>query len=503
MGSLNERNPSLWVGTTEETQYPQFTGRLSVDVAVIGAGIAGLTAAALLKASGATVAVIEAGRIAAGATGYTTAKVTSLHGLVYNQLLQDRGEVQARMYAEANQAGLERIAQFVEESSIDCDFRRAAAYTYTTDPAQRPTIEAEVRAAQRLGLPASFSETTELPFPVQGAVRFDNQAWFHPRKYCLALARQIDGDGSHVFEMTRAVGVQEKRECLVETESGSILAGHVIVATQVPFILRGLFPARMSPSRSYAMAVKVAGAMPEGMYISLETPVRSLRPHGVDGGWLLVGGESHQVGADADTRRHYDALEAWAKQHFDVQAVEYRWSAQDYFPVDDVPYVGRATSGSQRTFVATGFKKWGMTNGTAAAMMISDAILERRNPWAELFDATRIDAKRAAKSFLDVNNEVVKHFITDRLGMTRARSVDSLAPSEGGIVKKGSRTVAAYRDENGALHVVSPTCTHLGCIVQWNSAETTWDCPCHGSRFDTEGAVIQGPAVKDLEKIED
>src|ERR687894_2147570 len=213
MGSLHERNISLWAATPPEAASPPLAGDVTVDVAVIGAGITGLSVAALLKRAGARVAVVEAGRVASGVTGYTTAKITSLHGLVYRNLLDEMGEERARLYADANQAAIARVAAFVEEDGIDCDFRRAAAYTYTEDPARVADIQAEAEASRRLGLPASYTETTDLPYPVQAAVRFDDQALFHPRKYCLALATSIPGQGSHLFEMTRATNVEEGSPC--------------------------------------------------------------------------------------------------------------------------------------------------------------------------------------------------------------------------------------------------------------------------------------------------
>ncbi len=500
MGSLDERNMSLWVDTSPQTSYPPLSGDVTADVAVIGAGITGLSTALLLKRAGARVAVVEAGRVASGATGYTTAKVTSLHGLVYAHFMKQVGEERARQYADANQAAIGQVAAFVEEYEIDCDLRRAAAYTYTEDPARVGDIEAEVEASQRLGLPASYTETTDLPYPIRGAVCFDHQAHFQPRKYCLALAGLIPGNGSHVFEVTRVTGVEEGSPCEVTTGHGTIRAQHVVLATQIPFMDRGGFFAKTSPSRSYALGLRVEGTAPEGMYLSAETPTRSIRPHPIGGEILLIiGGEGHKVGQDEDTRRRYAALEEWGSERFDVRSIDYRWSAQDYIPVDNLPYIGRLTSGSERIFVATGFKKWGMTTGTFAGTIISDTILGRTNPWSSLFDATRVDLAHSAKQLVTQNTNVAKRFLGDRFGIPKASDLTALAPGEGRVVEIDGERIAAYRDEAGYVHAVSPICGHLGCVVSWNTAERTWDCPCHGSRYDFDGHALQGPTVRDLE----
>ncbi len=235
------------------------------------------------------------------------------------------------------------------------------------------------------------------------------------------------------------------------------------------------------------------------MFLS-DDSTRSIRPHPLgDETILIVGGEGHKVGQDPDTRRRYAALEAWAHERFDVASIDYRWSAQDYMPVDAVPYIGKMTSGSERIWVATGFRKWGMTSGTTAAMLLSEAILGRHNPWAPVFDATRVRPRASAKELISENIDAAGHLVGDRLAMVLAPAVTELARGEGRIVEADGDKVAAYRNEEGTVYAVSPTCTHLGCVVSWNTAEKSWDCPCHGSRFDPQGRVIQGPAVKDLE----
>ena len=494
-----ESNVSYWVATAPETGFPPYRGDdLKVDVAVLGGGITGLTTAMLLRQAGASVAVVEAGRVACGVTGYTTAKITSLHGLVYAKLASSFGQEGARVYGEANQEGLALIERLVEQLGIDCDFERLPAFTYTEDPRRVSAVEEEVAAAKQAGLPASFATEIGLPFPVEGAARLERQAQFHPRRFCVGLAEAIDGDGGRVFEQTRALDLRLGFPCTVKTSHGSLRATHVVLATQLPFYdPAGLF-ARTSPSRSYALAVTLAEAAPPGMYLSADAATRSVRPLVAGSHQAVLAGEEHKVGHGGDTRAHYDALEGWARERFPVESVDYRWSAQDYLPADNVPYIGRLLPGYGRLHVATGFKKWGMTHSAVAAMLLRDQITGRPNPWSGLFKATRLRPLASAKELAVQNLDVGLRFVGDRLLTLRPSPAWGLAPGQAGIRELDGEKVAAYRDDDGRLHAVSGRCTHLGCLVAWNAAERTWDCPCHGSRYGYDGKVVQGPAVDDL-----
>ncbi|MFW5637369.1 MAG: FAD-dependent oxidoreductase [Thermodesulfobacteriota bacterium] len=493
---MAENKESLWMHERPATQYPPLTEDTTADVAVVGAGITGLTTAYLLKKAGLKVAVVEADRVCSGVTGHTTAKITSLHQLIYADLVSSQGEETARVFAQANQAAIDQIDAVVTELEIDCDFQRLPAYTYTELSDHVSTIEKEVEAAQKVGLPAAYVEKTDLPFAIQAAIRLDNQARFHPARYCTALAGAVQGDDSRIFELSRVLDVDKGT---VKTAGGSIKAENVVLATQMPILDRGAFFASNYPKRSYLLAARIDGTVPDGMFISAEDPIRSVAP-AAGGELLLIGGESHKTGQDPDTRKRYEALRFWAEKMFKVQEIAYEWSSQDYMPADRLPYIGYLHPFTGRVYVATGFGKWGMTRGTFAGMLIHDLILGKENPWAKTFSATRMSPVHSAGSFWMENMNVGKRFVQDRLMSLMPSGESSLTPGVGKIVKKDGDRVAAYRDETGVLHAVSPVCTHLGCYVTWNAAEKSWDCPCHGSRFKTDGDILHGPATKGLSK---
>jgi glycine/D-amino acid oxidase-like deaminating enzyme/nitrite reductase/ring-hydroxylating ferredoxin subunit len=491
---------SLWIATTPETKFPALTGDLSVDVAVIGGGIAGIATAYLLKQAGATVAVLEAGRVVESVTGNTTAKIASLHGLVYDHLISQFGEEKARIYGEAQESAKEKIASLVEQLGIDCDFRRAPAYTYTLDEQEAEQIAKEVDAAQRLGLPAFYTEETDLPFKVRAAIRFDNQAQFHPRKYLLALAEKIPGNGSYVFEQSRVLDVEDAAPCLVKTEHATIRARSVVVATHFPYPDPNIYFAAMYPTRSYVLGCRLNGPVPQGMYVSTGTPHNSIRNNPYEAGEIvMLGGEHHKTGQGGDTRERYQRLEKWARANFDIASVEFRWSTQDNNTVDRVPYIGKLSSGSEHLYVATGFAGWGMTNSHVAAQLLTDMILGRDNPWAELFDPSRFKPVTSARDFIRENANVAQEFMSDRISTPRLNDLDELPAGGGAVVEWKGERVAVYKDDAGKVFSCSAVCTHMGCIVHWNSAEKSWDCPCHGSRFNYDGKVVQGPANRDLE----
>jgi glycine/D-amino acid oxidase-like deaminating enzyme/nitrite reductase/ring-hydroxylating ferredoxin subunit len=494
-GQLQGEAGSIWLASAPQTGYPALDTDIEADVAVIGAGVAGLTAALALKRAGHTVAVIEAARVGTGVTGHTTGKVTSLHRLAYTDLVRRHGTDTARIYGQANQAAIGHVQRVVAAEDIDCDFRVVANYTYAETDEALERVRAEAGLAARLGLPSSFTTDVPLPFPVMGAVRFDGQAQIHAVKYLQGLARAVQGDGSRVFEQTRALAVRDGVPGVVDTEGGTVRARDVIVATNVPFGDQGVFESRCQPHRSYIVAGPMDGPPLDATFISVDEPMRSILTVGVNGeNYVLVGGEGHRVSEAGDTVGRYGRLAAFARDRLGVREVGYRWSTQDNMPVDGLPYAGLMSPDAAHVYVITGLRKWGLTNGTAAALILTDAISGRGNPWATVFDSNRITPAASADGVAD--EETTPSDATGEASPQRGKV--TLAPGQGTVIEVDGESTAVYKDTDGQVHSLSAICTHLGCTVEFNPADTTWDCPCHGSRFAADGSVIHGPANANL-----
>jgi glycine/D-amino acid oxidase-like deaminating enzyme/nitrite reductase/ring-hydroxylating ferredoxin subunit len=494
---------SYWIDSTEATSYPPLTENADVDVAIVGGGIAGLSTAWELSRRGSSVAVLEADRVATGVTGYTTAKLSSLHTLIYAQLRTSFGADAARLYGQSQQDAVEHVVRTAAELDIDCELERVPAFTYVESPDQVDQIRREVDAAQGAGLRASFTTETLLPFPVAGAIRVEAQAQFHPRRYLLALADGLARRGAHIHERTRVVGLDEGEPCTLTTQAGvTVTASDVVVATHYPVFDRGLLFARLKPRRELVVAAPIAPSRdPAGMYITPEQNTRSVRTALYRDGQrlLIVTGETFPPGAGEITER-FQRLAAWTRERFDVREFAYRWATQDNDTTDELPYVGRLHLGAKHVYVATGYGGWGMSNGVMSGRLLASLITGDQQPWAELYDPRRLHPLQEAKPLLSLQTTVAKHFVGDRLRPAAVESVEQIPPGSGALARVRGERCAVYRDDAGALHVLSARCTHLGCLVHFNDAERAWECPCHGSRFAVDGSVIQGPANKPLKR---
>lgn len=500
MADIPTQHVSYWIDSTPETGYSALLGDLEVDVAVVGAGIVGLTTALLLKRAGRSVAVLESRKIVDQVTGRTTAKLTSLHGLIYTHLIKYFGEAGARAYAESNQAAIEIVDTIRTQLHCECDFERLPAYTVTESKEWVPALETEAETAAKLGLPVDFVTETSLPFPVAGAVRFDHQARFHPRKYLLSVAEAVNGDGCGVYENTRVLDVEEGTPCRVLTDRGKVTARDVVIATNIPILDKGAFFAKVFPRQHVVLGIRVAPEqVPDGMFLSVGEPRYSVRVHPTgEGPLLIVSGQGYRTG-HADTAQKSRELRWFVQNRFRVTSVNYEWINQDYDSADRVPYIGRLTPGSSHLYTATGFNAWGLSNGTVAATIISDQIIGNHNRWADLYRAARVNVKASGRRLLKENAQVAEMWLKDKLTSDYRKTVETIPPGEGETVDLHGKKSAVYRDEDGRVHAVSAVCTHLGCTLRWNRVDKSWDCPCHGSRFDTEGVVISGPARKNLE----
>jgi glycine/D-amino acid oxidase-like deaminating enzyme/nitrite reductase/ring-hydroxylating ferredoxin subunit len=484
--------------------YDKLTHDIEAEVAIVGAGITGITAAYLLAKEGVNVVLIEAGEILNGTTGHTTAKITAQHGLIYDQLIKDVGEEDAKLYYEANNEAKEFIKNLISEQNINCDLTKEDAYVYANTEEYVNKIQDELRAYQKLGIPGEYAETIPFPIPCKAAIIMKDQAQFHPLKYLTALLPRITEAGGRIFENTTATNVQDGDTTLVTTRDGfKIRCNYVISASHFPFNdTMGFYFARMHAERSYVLAIKSDFKYPGGMYINADSPTRSLRYAKTDDGdpLILVSGDHHKTGQGISMFEHYEALEKFSEEFLGIKEITYRWSAQDMVPVDHIPFVGPASDNHPNVLVATGYKKWGMTNGTAAALLIRDIILKKENRFSKLYNPSRFHTKPGLKNLIKDNADVAKHFIEGKFSMVD-KTPEDLANDQAAIVKINGNKAGCYRDLEGKLHIVDSTCTHMGCEVEWNSGERTWDCPCHGSRFAISGEVFEGPAVEPLKQV--
>ena len=474
---------SVWSESYKFRKREALNKDIKTDVLVIGAGIAGILTAYMLKQKGREVVVIDAAEIASGNTKNTTAKITSQHDLIYSKLITEFGEEKARQYAKANELAIKKYKEIIEDKRIECDFEEKPAYVYSLNEVD--VLKEEVEAAKNLGIDAEFVQEANLPFKINGAVKFNNQAQFNPLKFLKGISNELV-----IYENTRALEIKEN---LVVTSGGNITANNIVVATHYPIMnAPGYYFMKMHQERSYVLALENTSEI-EGMYIDLNKEGYSFRTYN---NLLLLGGLSHRTGENEEGGS-YDELRKVAKRLYPKAKEKYYWSAQDCMTIDGIPYIGRYSSETPNIYVATGFNKWGMTSSMVSAMIISDMILEKENDFSEIFSPRRFDLSLSINNIANDLIETAKNFIAQKVSIPSSE-IEHIKNGHGGIIEYNGEKVGVYKDKEGKEFFVSTKCTHLGCQLSWNADELTWDCPCHGSRFDYKGRLIGSPATKDL-----
>ncbi|MCT2536892.1 FAD-dependent oxidoreductase [Aquibacillus koreensis] len=491
-----------WRESVKFPTFPKLDKSIHIDIGIVGGGIAGITTAYLLTKQGYKVALLEAGKLFNGTTGHTTAKISAQHGLIYDELIQHLGEDKAKLYYDANEEAKQFIQNTIDEHNIDCDFSVEDAYVYTNDDKYVSKISNELKAYEKLGINGEIVDEIPFDIPIKSAIIMKDQAQFHPLKYLVSLVQFIKENGGRIYENTTATDVENGDHPNILTLDGHrVTCNYVVAASHFPFYGgQGFYFSRMYPHRSYIVAVKTDKKYPGGMYINAEKPTRSIRSTTTDGEELwLIGGEHHKTGQGKPTTEHYDALETFADQTFGIKEYVYRWSAQDLTTLDKVPYIGKVTEDQPEVLIATGFNKWGMTSSTVAAKLITDLISNKENKYAELYAPSRFHADPDLKKFMEINADVAKHMVQGKLEFTSA-SIDDVKEDEAKVIRINGKRAGVYREKSGEVHVVDTTCTHMGCEVNWNDGERSWDCPCHGSRFSITGEVLEGPAQQPLKR---
>ncbi|WP_345241690.1 FAD-dependent oxidoreductase [Pontibacillus salipaludis] len=495
---------TLWMKQTDLPEFESLKEDIQVDVGIVGAGITGVTLAYLLSKEGMSVALLEADRILHGTTGHTTAKVSAQHDLIYDELIHHFGVEQARKYYRANQEALEFIQNLVEKDEIECQFTTEDAYIYGISDENSQKIEQEAKAYEMLRIQGEIIDRLPIDLSIKKGIIMPNQAQFNPLSYLQHLVREMMKKHVHIFEQTVATDVEEGNQPKIITKNGAkVTCTSIVSASHFPFYDgKGFFFSRMYAERSYIVAAKTDQPL-EGIYLSADQPKRSIRTTTFkDQTYVLLGGESHKTGQSHSSKQHFDALENFGRRHFNLSGTIQQWGAQDLITMDKVPYVGYLTSRHSNIFVATGYRKWGMTNGTAAALLLKDLIQKKENPYEDLFTPTRFYADPSIKHFLTQNTNVASQFVKGKVRFN-THSIDDLHPGEGSTIIHNAQKAGAYKDESGNVHVVDTTCTHLGCEVEWNAEEKSWDCPCHGSRFSYDGTVLEGPADEPLKRLDE
>ena len=503
---------SVWMATSEVEPHAQLRRDETADVCVIGAGIAGMTTAYLLASEGKTVVVLDDGPIGGGETGRTTAHLSNALDDRYFEIERLHGSDGLRLAAESHTAAISRIEAIVNSEKIDCDFERLDGYLFVPPGERLDVLDRELAAAHRAGLPeVILVERAPLAFNTGPCLKFQRQGQFHPLKYLSGLSLAIKRLGGRIFTFTHAENIEGGSSACVATKDGPVVSARdIVVATNTPVNNLVAIHTKQAAYRSYVIGITVpAGSVTRALFWDTGEPYHYLRLDRMGANKdsknadevLIVGGEDHKVGQADDTARRYERLEEWSRERFpSAGQVQFRWSGQVMETIDGLAYIGHNPLDEPNVYIVTGDSGMGMTHSTIAGILLTDLIVGRDNRWAELYDPSR-KRVQAAASFVRENLNAVAQY-ADQLTGGEVDSPDEVAAGSGGVVRRGLSKVAVYRDQQGVLHERSAVCPHMGCVVRWNGGEETWDCPCHGSRFDPYGHVLNGPAITDLPQAE-
>lgn len=493
---------SYWINSTEKSEiFNEIDANYQADVCIVGAGICGLSTAYYLSKSGLKVIVVDKDDIGMKTSGHTTAKITFQHNLIYDYLINSFGYDLALGYLKANRQAIKNIKKIIDDENIDCDFEYQDNFIYTIKPEELNKIHLEVEALNSLGEPAEFVTKCNLPFKIAGAVKTKNQAQFHPRKYMLGLSKSIKSYGGLIFTNSLVTDIKKNLEGYTTfVNNYTIDSKYVVLACHYPFInFPGIYFSKMYQSTSYAIAIDTQKKVFDGMYINVKEPIYSFRNAIYnDKKLIIMSGGDHKTGFNPESNNGYAPLEKTAHTLFPNCDILYRWDTRDCITLDKIPYIGEFSNLMPNMYVATGFNKWGMTSSNVAANIIKDKILNIYNEYAFVFESTRVNPVKNRVELGHMASQVFKSFVSNRIKVP-SHTLLSIDKGNGGIIKINGTNVGIYRDTNGAVYAVNPTCTHLGCQLTWNNLDKTWDCPCHGSRFDYTGKNIYDPAFKNLD----
>lgn len=495
---------SFWIETTKklEKEYPLLSEDIDADVCIIGGGLVGITSAYYLSKTNLKVTLLERDKICSKVSGNSTAKITSQHGLFYSYLINSYGVEYAKEYLDANQEAIDRIREIIENEKIDCDFSNQDSYVYAYSKEGLSEINREIEAMKSMGFPCEFVKHMPLKIDSLGAIRFSNQAQFNPRKYGLKLCDISSKNGIDIFENTVVKKIEKNDDdtYTVKTMDSIVNAKHVILATHYPIVnFPGFYFLKMYQSMSHVIAVDTKENLPDGIYINAEEPTYSFRtvPYGAEK-LLIVAGSDYKTGAKILLDDAYKILEEKARELYPNCEVLYKWCTEDCISLDKIPYIGDFSKIMPNLYVATGFKKWGIAFSNVAAKIITDKILGEKNNYEDTFKATRLKPIKNHEELGNMIKESMYSLVINKL-KEAPDTLKNIKNEEGKIVEIDDEKVGVYRDEKGALHFVKPVCAHLGCELSFNNLEKTWDCPCHGSRYDIDGKIISEPAINDLD----